>query len=591
VSELRRGTVRAMSASLEMSAKAQSKSATPHPRLDEAVQSLKERATPFARLPVRAKAELLRACIATTEAEAEAWTRAAAAAKGISMDSPLAFEEWVGGPVTTVRNLRLLAEMLDEVAKFGKPELAEDRFTTTHDGVTQVRVFPNSVMDKALYAGLRVDVRMEKGMSPNDIRARAGSFYRKSDPPGTVSLVLGAGNVASIAPMDALYKMFVEGSVCLVKMNPVNEYLETHYERSLKALVDAGYVKFVRGGGEEGAYLCAHPSVDDVHVTGSDRTHDLIVWGPPGAERERRKSAKDPFLKKPISSELGCVTPVVVVPGAFSSGELQFIAENVASMVTNNASCNCNAGKMLVTSASWPQRNEFLDRVRAVLAAQKPRKAYYPGAFDRWRALIEGRAGVEKIGVADEGSLPWTLVFGLNSKDDKELLFVTEPFCPILSETTLPESDAATFLAAATIFCNERLWGTLSAVMIIHPTTQREPVVSAALERAIADLRYGSVGVNHWSGLVYGLVTPPWGAHPTSTPENIQGGLGWVHNTFMLEGIEKVVLRGPLTISPKPPWFVTHQNAHKLAPKLVAMEAHPSWLKVPSIALAAMRST
>jgi aldehyde dehydrogenase (NAD(P)+) len=85
-------------------------------------------------------------------------------------------------------------------------------------------------------------------------------------------------------------------------------------------------------------------------------------------------------------------------------------------------------------------------------------------------------------------------------------------------------------------------------------------------------------------------VTPPWGAHPSSTLEDIQGGLGWVHNTFMLEGIEKAVLRGPLTMVPKPPWFVTHRGTLAVAEKLMALEASPSWLKVPGVALAALRS-
>jgi hypothetical protein len=62
-----------------------------------------------------------------------------------------------------------------------------------------------------------------------------------------------------------------------------------------------------------------------------------------------------------------------------------------------------------------------------------------------------------------------------------------------------------------------------------------------------------------------------------------------VHNTFMLEGIEKTVVRGPLTVFPKPPWFITHRNAHEVARRMVALEAAPSLLKVPSVAIAAMR--
>ena len=42
------------------------------------------------------------------------------------------------------------------------------------------------------------------------------------DVKGKVALILGAGNVSSIPPMDALYKSFAEGFVNVVKMNPVN---------------------------------------------------------------------------------------------------------------------------------------------------------------------------------------------------------------------------------------------------------------------------------------------------------------------------------------------------------------------------------
>jgi aldehyde dehydrogenase (NAD(P)+) len=125
-------------------------------------------------------------------------------------------------------------------------------------------------------------------------------------------------------------------------------------------------------------------------------------------------------------------------------------------------------------------------------------------------------------------------------------------------------------------------------VVTIHPRTEKDPAVAAALEAAVADLRYGAVGINHWAALVYATVTPPWGAHPSATLENIQGGLGWVHNSFMLEGIEKAVMRGPITVSPKPPWFVTNKKSLVVAEKMVAMEASPSWLKVPGIALSAL---
>ena len=44
-------------------------------------------------------------------------------------------------------------------------------------------------------------------------------------------LVLGAGNVSSIPATDTISKVFQEGQVVLLKMNPVNEYLGPIFER------------------------------------------------------------------------------------------------------------------------------------------------------------------------------------------------------------------------------------------------------------------------------------------------------------------------------------------------------------------------
>lgn len=577
------------SASLEMSASARSKATQATDALDADLAALNEKALEFARLSPSQRAALLRACIPRTVACAEAWTRAACEAKGLDVESPASSEEWLAGPMATVRNLRLLAESLEAIGRTGTPGPAPERFGRTPLGQAVVQVFPNTLVESVLYGGFRAEVRFLDGVSPEEAQRRQASFYKKSAPTGGVSLVLGAGNVASIPPMDALYKMFVDGNVCIVKLNPVNEYLEPFYTDALQPLVEKGYLRFVLGGAEVGSHLAYHPLVTDVHITGSDRTHDLLVWGPPGPERTRRQKDNDPLLQKPITSELGCVTPVVIVPGPYSDDELDFMAANVATMVTNNASCNCNAGKMLVTSKHWPAREGFLGRVRSVLAAVKPRKAYYPGAFDRYDKLVGGRAKAEKLGEAREGELPWTLVFGLDADDRDERLFTTEPFCPILSEVPLDAHSGPEFLKAATVFCNERLWGTLSAVVFIHPRTMGDPTCADAFEHMLRDLRYGAVAVNHWSALAYALVTTPWGAHPSSTLTDIQGGLGWVHNTFMLEAIEKVVVRGPLTVFPKPPWFVTHRNAHEVARRMVYLEAEPSLLKVPAVALAALK--
>jgi aldehyde dehydrogenase (NAD(P)+) len=123
---------------------------------------------------------------------------------------------------------------------------------------------------------------------------------------------------------------------------------------------------------------------------------------------------------------------------------------------------------------------------------------------------------------------------------------------------------------------------------VIHPDLERDETVGRALDRAITDLRYGTVAINHWPALCYGMVSLPWGGHPSATLRDVQSGLGWVHNTFMLEGIDKSIVRGPLVVRPTPMWVYDNTKAAAVGPKLAELEAAPSWLKVPGLLVAAL---
>ncbi|HEX2570680.1 MAG TPA: aldehyde dehydrogenase [Polyangia bacterium] len=572
------------SSSMVLSATVQSGTATSQAELDRALEAIKGKAQEFARLPLAEKRRLLAECRAGVRAVAAEWVAAACRAKGVDPGSPRAGEEWLAGPVITTRNLRLLEDSLAEIERQGKPRLGQ-RVHTRADGRVEIGVAPASIYDQALFAGFSAKVVLLPGWSESQARGQQASFYDRRNPAGGLALVLGAGNVASIPPTDAMYKMFVEGLVCIVKMNPVNEYLGPYFERALRPLIERHYLGITYGGGEVGSYLTYHPLVDDVHITGSDRTHDLIVWGPPGPERERRMRDKDPLLKKPITSELGNVSPVVLAPARFSDEELWFHARNVASMVTNNASFNCNAAKILVTSTRWPQREAFRRLVAKALGEVPTRRAYYPGAHERYQQLTAGRKA-DFIGQGGGDRLAWALIPEVDAKNAEDPLWRTEPFCGILTETALEAGDPAAFLGEAARFCNERLWGTLNAMMIVHPSIEKDPAGARAVTEAVDELRYGTVGINHWPAVSYALSSPPWGGHPSATLDNVQSGLGWVHNTFMLEGIEKAVLRGPFRAIPKPAWFYDHRNGHRVGAQLVDFEAAPGWGKVPRLALA-----
>jgi acyl-CoA reductase-like NAD-dependent aldehyde dehydrogenase len=389
--------------------------------------------------------------------------------------------------------------------------------------------------------------------------------------------------------MDAFYKLFVEDQVVVLKMNPVNAYLGPFIETSCRALVDAGFLRVVYGGAEQGIHLCQHALIDEIHITGSDKTHDAIVYG--GGEQGRQNKAnRAPINTKRITSELGNVSPVIVVPGPWSPSDLNFQGTNLASMLTNNAGFNCNATRVIITHDAWDQRDALLDTIQGVLGGIPPRKAYYPGAADRFQLFVDAHPEARQFGDAGEGELPWTFIPGVDVHAGAEdPCITTEAFCSVFSEMPLQADSVVDYIQTAVKTCNETIWGTLNAAIIVHPKSLKDPAIAAALEAAVADLRYGAVAVNHWPALAYGMVTTTWGAYPGHPLHDIQSGRGVVHNTFMFDRVEKTVVRGPFRVAPKPPWFVTNKNCAAIARKLFAFEARPSWCKVPGIAMATLK--
>lgn len=158
---------------------------------------------------------------------------------------------------------------------------------------------------------------------------------------------------------------------------------------------------------------------------------------------------------------------------------------------------------------------------------------------------------------------------------------------PVLAQTALPGADPAEFLKNAVKFCNQTLWGTLCANIIIHPRTARE--LGKRLEDGIAELRYGTVAINQWVAMGYAWGSTSWGAFPGSLPGNIQSGVGAVHNAFLFDKPEKSVVYGPFRMWPKPPWFATHRGMQRIFARATELEARPSTVKALSIGLAALR--
>jgi acyl-CoA reductase-like NAD-dependent aldehyde dehydrogenase len=541
---------------------------TSHEDLDAALATLRQRAPAWSALDIPARLELLEELIADTLAAGPAWAEVAADAKGIRRDSPLMGEEWGFGIFPVLRNLQLLRSTLSDIQTTGRPQPPSVDVAPT--GQVVVTVVPTDAYDQVLWPGFRGEVRLQPGVTLDQALARMGRIYRPGEdaPPG-VTLVLGAGNATSIPPMDALYQLFAEGHVVLIKMNPVNEHLGPHLGEAFQALVREGFLRIVYGGADVGAYLTGHDDVDAIHITGSSHTHDAIVFGP-GEEGRMRKERGEARLDKPMTSELANITPVIVVPGPWSDKDVAYQGDNIASMMVHNGGFNCATARVTIQHRAWAKREKLLDAIRDSLRTAEERLPYYPGAIDRWERFVTEHRTAEWFGEHGEGRVPFTLIPDLDPTVEDDIAFSTESFCGILGEVALDAPRSVPeYIDEAVRFCNETLWGTLGATIIVHPRSLKDPLIEAAVERAIDDLRYGTVAVNHWVAAVgYGFVSTSWGAYPGSDPTDIQSGRGVVHNTYLLEDVEKSVVRGPFRFPVALPWFHNHRRMHQVLPAL-----------------------
>lgn len=522
---------------------------------------------------------------------ADAWAKTATRMKQIPEGSPLSGEEWTSGPYAVMSACNGLILTLRHIeGKAFLKHLPKRELTT---GQLAVKVMPHSIWDHLLLSGVNAEVWMKKGVSAANLPEHTAIAY--DIPPaarrGKVALVLGAGNIASIAPLDVFQKLFLENQVVILKMHPVNDYLIEFLEDALSPLIDVDALRIVKGDAAAGKYLTTHAIIEELHITGAGATHDAIVWGI-GAEGEKNRKAHTPQNDKRFTSELGAVCPTIVVPGPWSAADLKFQAEHIATQKLHNSGFNCVACQVLIMPKGWDKSTILLANLNAVVQ-KSTRGAYYPGTVDRLDAF-KGKAKVHKFVV--RGAAPSLIV---NDVNDSDWFTNTEVFGPAMSTHEMDAPDAQTYLRSAVEYANDQLHGTLGANILIHPKTIKE-IGKTQFENIIADLHYGTIAINAWTGLAFLVATCPWGAFPGHTPQDVQSGIGKVHNSFMLKDTERVVIQAPwapfprgllsgqLTLLPRPPWFITNKRQDKMGRLLTQFQHSPSWSKLPRIFLNAI---
>jgi acyl-CoA reductase-like NAD-dependent aldehyde dehydrogenase len=562
-------------------------------RLNDLLVSLSAGARRHAARDASARAKLALACAEQVADVADDWARTAVAVK---QGGPAALaEEIATGPLATLRLLLLTARSQQAIAKTGLPQASRPpRISHAATGghpratdpasIVEVDVMPvGPLFDSMIFRGHRATVRC---VNPGGLDAFDRSWRREAEErprSGGVAVVLGSGNVTGLAAADVLCQIFEHGRAALLKLHPLHAPLEPVLNRVLAPLIEAGLLRIVTGGPEVAQAAVAAPLVTHVHLTGGQGAFNAIVWG----DRDPHAAGAEPVLAKPITCELGNVTPWIVVPGRYTPAQLACQADMVAASIANNTSFNCIATKLVVTCRGWPQRDEFLALVGRRLAGLPARPAWYPGASTAWET-IAGRPA------PTDGTLPWVFRTGLDIERDRAWV-AREWFVPVAAETAIEADDIEAFCTRAGGLVHA-LPGSLAASVTIPATLASRDRLRAEL--LVEHLEYGVVAVNGWSALAYSLANVPWGGFPGGTLAAPASGIGRVHDPLLLPLVHNAILRTPLVVWPAPPWFSWHAGGAKLARGLVATYASiargglglgPLTLMLPEVFLSVIR--
>jgi hypothetical protein len=337
--------------------------------IDTALAELSANSQRWVDLPIKERIALFEEVHQAFPKVWERWVEYAVAAKGIADRKTGNDREWL--ELATISRLHsMVLRSLREIEDIGSPRVPGG-YRLLPNGQVAAKVYPDSLVHSLGFRGVEMEVWLEPGISMNEALAKQALPYRNSHETGKVALILGAGNASSLPPSDTLHKLFHDLCVVVLKMNPVNSYLGPLLEEVYQPLIKKDFLRIVYGGAEEGNYLVNHKKVDEVHMTGSDRTFEAIVFGV-GEDGKKRKARGTSLVNKPVEGELGCITPWVVVPGDWSNADIQEQAAKMAFWMMRHEGYICFAPRILVLHKEWPLREAFIEAVIDSLSKVEP---------------------------------------------------------------------------------------------------------------------------------------------------------------------------------------------------------------------------
>jgi len=493
------------------------------------------------------------------------WATLASEKKGI-LNKSKEGEEWIGGPFACIYAIQYFIETLST---------NNDLDRTKYDDIKKsYHVFPTKNIEKLLFPFLEAEVRFGKNLNFEQINEYRGFANRFKNNKPRITLVLGAGNVSSIPVLDALFHMIAYKSVIYLKLNPVNDYLLPIFNQVFEPFISKGFMIISEGDMEASKYLTKHDGFHHTHLTGSNYTYENIVYERTLNEKERSLKTLTKVNKKPITSELGNVTPIIVHPGNWSRSEIRHQAKKIVTAKLNNSGFNCIAAQVIVLPKGWKFTHILKKDIIFYLKKMGDTTSYYPGANENLISLKESN-NYEQI-----NDISCSTPFLVTDLDLEKEYANKEVWSTALYFKEIQYVSYEEFCISAVDYVNNELWGNLGVTVLLKNHNKKNN--KKLLDTYVEKLNYGTVAINEWSALGFVIPTLPWGGYPGNKDNDIQSGQGYVHNSLLFESPQKGVVYSKFRLSPliDPPWFVTNKKAHRIFKHLTYYQATKSKLNL-----------
>ena len=463
--------------------------------------------------------------------------------------TPAEGEEWLGGPFASVLATQYYINSLTN-----DDDLNERKYNSEENSY---KVFPNNFTERITFPFIDAKVIFNKSMSFDEINKYRG-FSKRYDIDPSITLVLGAGNFSSIPYLDVLYHLITRKSVILLKLNPVNDYLKPVFDKVFQNFIERGYIIVTTGNIDESKYMATHPGINHIHLTGSDKTYEDIVYGRELTDKEKKTKSLSKKNNKSITSELGNVTPIIIHPGKWSTSDIKYQARKIVTAKLNNNGFNCIAAQVVVLPDGWGQTDTLIKFVKHYMSKSKERKAYYPESIERLEKLEKDK-GYERVNALSCVTPHLSREIKAYSKYELDEVWSSTIYFKKIEYTSIED-----FANKAIDYCNDELWGNLGVSVIIkdHDRKFNKHITNLYIDK----LNYGTVAINEWAAIGYIIPQLPWGGFPGNRDNDIQSGQSVVHNSMLFESPLKGIVNTKFRISRliDPPWFVTNKKARRL---------------------------